>query len=286
MRQFTLIPAFIFLAMLSMESPLFAQRGAVPLLGGGGPQQFGVRYDYFDPGISHQITAEFSRSRPLGMRPGASPLSYFTSLNLAAGLRFLTQADSSKFVWRIGLFDGEFQRSLWVLGLTIVDLNRSGPLSRDFRWVNGRIGPGLTIGNRRWGISPQMVGTIGFSSVILGRENYNHAGILTDSTFAGLDAGFRTAVAVRIGTRLLLAGKYQERLVVNGPEPHFKTLGAEVRLRFGKLRGNALSFTASFAREQLDFNNAGGEVENRFFQVGLRLSRAGRRPPSPWDELD
>ncbi len=286
MRQFTLIPAFIFLAMLSMKSPLLAQRGSLPLLGGGGPQQFGLRYDYFDPGVIHQITAEFSRSRPLGMRPGASPLRYFTSLNLTAGLRFLPQADSSKLVWRIGLLDGEFQRRLWVLGLTIVDLDRSGPLSRDFRWVNGRIGPGLTLGNRRWGISPQLVGTIGFSSVILGQKNYPHPEISTDATFAGLDAGFRAMVAVRIGARFLLAGKYQERRVVNGPEPHFKTLGTELRLRFGKLRGNALTFTASFAREQLDFTHAGGEVENGFFQVGLRYNRAARRVPSPWDELE
>ena len=271
------------LSTIFFSQQIFAQLG-LPFISGRVPKQFGVRYDYYDAANIHQVVGTFSRTRNFVGATGHSPLGYFSSTYFAAGARFLTDRDSTSFVWRAGLVDAEFQRKIWVVGVTIVDLDRSGPLDRNFRWANGRIGPGFTIGGKSFSISPQFVGVVGSSSLILGKENYGALGKNADSTFAGIEAGFRAALPVSIGRRILLVGMYTDRTLIDGPEPHFKTVSGELRVRLGKRR-KSVTFFASYRRETVNFNNSSLEIENNFVQAGLRLNLIPERRVNPWDDF-
>ncbi len=282
-KNFLTLLLFASLSTFFFSQQIFAQFG-LPFIGGHGPKQFGVRYDYFDAANIHQIVGEFSRTRNFGGLTSRSPLGYFSTMNFAGGARFLTDRDSTSFVWRIGLVDAEFQRKIWIIGVTIVDLDRSGSLDRNFRWANGRIGPGFTIGGKKLSISPQFVGVIGSSSLILGKENYSALGKNADSTFAGIEAGFRAALPVRIGRRVLLVGMYTDRTLIDGPEPHFKTFLGELRVHLGKRR-KSVTFFANYRRETVSFNNSSLEIENNFVQAGLRLNLIPERRVNPWDDF-
>ena len=270
----------------SLNDTLFAQRG----LGRGGmgfgrgPATYGLHYDYFDPSGVHQVMASFSRIMPLGMRPGASPTARITTLNLSGGVRFSGPVDSTEFRWRAALFDGNFNRKWLRIGVTIADLNQSGRMKEDYRWVTLRMGPNPHFGSSKIILSPHAVGIIGLGAWELGQINYSKLLTLADSSLSGLEVGYQFGMALALARRVILLADYTERVLVAGPEPRFKTLGIESRLRLGKLLGGMLNLVARYEHEDTELNDITLTQENRQLRVGITLTPIPRRrEPNPWD---
>lgn len=132
---------------------LYARRGGFGGMPGfgRGPMTLGIQYDYVDPSASHQILGTFSQPIPFGFRCGASGAPSFSRmsfLNLAGGVRFGGEQDSSEFRWRAGLLDGDINRKLILIGGTILDYDKTGLLEKDFRWFNLRLGLSPTLGSQ------------------------------------------------------------------------------------------------------------------------------------------
>ena len=222
--------------------------------------------------------------RHFGLVNPKAPLTYMSSFNWALGARFNTRQDSTSFIWRINLVDAEMKRKLLAFGFTIVDLDRTGPMERNYRWVNGRVGPGIMLGGRKFSIGAKAMGTIGAHSIILGRDNYGVLGQTADSTISGLEAGYRITVPMRIGGRILLHGEYSDRVLVKSPEPRFKTLSGGLRIAFGTLEGPKFLLLASYRQEELSFNNSDLKIDNNYFQLGIRFVPAPPKRRSQFDE--
>jgi hypothetical protein len=169
-------------------------------------------------------------------------------------------------------------------GFTVLDLDKTGTLEENFRWVNARIGPGFSLGSRKFSLGVRALGTIGIHSIVLGRDNYREIGPAADSTLSGIEVGYRVAVPLQIGSRILLLGEWNDRILVDTPEPRFKTLLGGLRVILGKADGAKFVLSANYRREEVTFTDSTLKIKNNFFQARLQYSPAPPRPRSPFDD--
>ncbi len=263
----------------------FAQRGFGRGGFGGQPSTLGIHYTYVDPSGIQQVNGEFMQLRDLARVPGASPLSYVSTAMLAAGARFGGTLDSAEFRWRAGLMDANLNRRLMVIGLTLLDFDRSGPLFEDFRWIQGRLGLGKTLRHRKLAISGQIYGVVGRTRIEMGREYYQEFGRVVDSTLSGLETGFSVGVGLRYGRKLVLKGSYFDRVIVKSPEPHFTGFTAEANYYPGSVAGNLVRLFVLWRFEETEINASDIVIENTFISAGVRVTLRPRRrdTSSIWD---
>lgn len=278
----------IFLLPGAMNA-LYAQRGGfggVPGLGRG-PMALGIQYDYIDPSGSHQILGTFSQPMPLGFRRGSSGTPSFSRmsfLNLAGGIRFGGEQDSTEFRWRAGLLDGNINRRLILIGGTLLDYDKTGLLEKDFRWFNLRLGISPALGSRKFSITPRVVGMVGAGSWELGQANYNEFGLAADSSLSGVEAGYRLGLSLWLLRRLSISADYSERILVDGPEPHFKTWSGEARVMPGSIGNAIVAVYVRYSQETAELRDFSPARENQNISAGVRFTLIPRRPPvDPWD---
>lgn len=268
---------FLILLMLPVAD-LSAQLGM--LLGGRGPINLGLRYNSSQSGEVHQGIAEFSRTMP---RPGG----YMSYVNLALGYRFDTIADTTVLRWRAGLLKMNTMRKNLAIGLSLVYYDKSGFLHEDVQWVNLKIGPGFTVGNRRFSVSPKVQVSAGPGKKELGQANYPTFGALADSTLRGLEAGYHAEVAIRIGRRIFLNGNYSNSVMIDTPEPHFDRLGISALINIARISNNTIAFHFRYLRETVEINNSDLRQENDFFKTGINviLGRTPQRKKPSWENF-
>ncbi len=283
MQQFDDKPArniFLIFLLLMFTANLSAQLGPGTFRG----MTLGVRYNYFDPAVVHQAMAEGGQVRYFGLISPKAPLTYTSSINWVLGARFNTDGDSTDFIWRFNIADGEVKRKLLAYGYTILDLDQSGSLKRNFRWVNVRVGPGVSVGGQKLSFGVKVMGTLGIHSIRFGKDNYSELGNMADSTLSGIEAGFRITAPLQIASKLMLFGEYSDRVLVDGQEPRFKTFSGGLRLAFGKPRGAKFILSASYHREEVSFNDSPLEFDNNFFQAQIQFTPAPPKPRSQFDD--
>ncbi len=268
---------FLILLMLPLAD-LSAQLGI--LLGGRGPINLGLRYNSSQSGEVHQGIAEFSRTMP---RPGG----YMSYVNLALGYRFDTIADTTVLRWRAGLLKMNTMRKNLAIGLSLVYYDKSGFLHEDVQWVNLKIGPGFTVGNRRFSVSPKVQVSAGPGKKELGQSNYPAFGALADSTLRGLEAGYHAEAAIRIGRRIFLNGGYSNSVMIDTPELHFDRLGISALINIARISNNTIAFHFRYLRETVEINNSDLQQENDFFKVGINviLGRTPQRKKPSWENF-
>ncbi len=269
-RHFCLILLIVLILPLANLS---AQLGM--LLGGRGPIKLGLRYNSSQSGEIHQGIAEFSRTMPLRASAG----SYMSYLNFALGYRFDTIADTTFIRWRAGILKMNMMRKNLAIGLSLVYYDKSGFLHENVQWVNLKIGPGFTVGNRRFSLSPKVQVSAGPGKKELGQANYPAFGALADSTLRGLEAGYHAEVAMRIGRRIFLNGDYSNSVMIDTPEPHFDRLGISAVINIARISNNTIVFHFRYLRETVEINNADLRQENDFFKAGINVI-LGRTPQS------
>ena len=287
MKKSIIVAIASFILLLSAANALYAQRGFGPGLGRG-PMNLGIQYDYVDPSASHQILGTFSQPMPLGFRRGGrgapSPGGQMSFLNLAGGIRFGSEKDSTEFRWRAGLLDGDINRGLFLIGGSILDYDKTGLLEKDFRWFNLRLGLSPTLGSRKFSITPRVIGILGAGSWELGQANYKEFGLAADSSLSGVEAGYRLGLSLRLLRRLSVSAEYSERILVDGPEPHFKTWSGEARVMPGSIGNAMVAVFVRYSQEKVELRDFPLKRENQNIRAGVRFTLIPRRPPvDPWD---
>jgi hypothetical protein len=285
------IPVSILISalLLAAINTLYAQRGGFgrgPGFGSG-PMTLGIQYDYFDPSAFHQILGTFSQTMPLGFRRGEAgvpSLNRMSFLNLAGGVRFGGERDSTEFRWHAGLLEGDINHGFLLIGATILDYDKSGILEKDFRWFNLRLGLSKGVGSRKILVIPEILASVGAGSWELGKANYQYLGSIVDSFLSGVEAGYRAGLSLALARKLTLYAGYSERVLVDNLEPHFKTWNAEARVLFGKIEGAVIDLFARYSEEKTELRDTGILQENKNIKAGFRITLIPKRPrENPWD---
>ena len=264
----------------------FAQRGfgrGLPF--GRGPKTIGIEYDYFDPSIIHQILGTFSQTMNPGLRPNSPLRGQISFLNLAAGARWGLGTDSTEFRWRAGLLDGDvIIHRIFAMGVTILDFNHAGILDEDVRWFNLRLGLGPALGTRKILIIPKFIGSFGAGRWTLGQTNYSNFGLGADTTLSGSEAGYQGSLSFLLFWRITITGKYSERIFLNSPEPHFKTLEVGTQIRLGKPPGVLTNLLISYSHEEMRFYDRNASQKNDQLKVGIEFTFLPHFPrPDDWE---
>lgn len=99
-----------------------------------------------------------------------------------------------------------------------------------------------------------------------------------------MEAGYRLGLSLWLLRRLSISGDYSERILVDGPEPHFKIWSGEARVMPGSI-GNALvTVFARYSQEKTELRDFPLNRENQNITAGVRFTLIPRRPPvDPWD---
>jgi hypothetical protein len=286
MRYKTLPYFVIFIFLIIVTNSSFAQRGfgrGLPF--GRGPKTIGIEYDYFDPSVVHQILGTFSQTMNLGLRPNNCLRGQISFLNLAAGARWGLGTDSTEFRWRAGLIDGDvIIRKILAVGVTILDFNHAGILDEDVRWFNLRFGLGPAIGNGKILIIPKFTGSFGAGRWTLGQTNYSNFGHGADTTLSGSEAGYQGSLSFLLFWRITITGKYSERIFLNSPEPHFKTLEAGTQIRLGKPPGILTSLIINYSHEETHFYNTNASQKNDQLKAEIQFTFLPHFPrPDDWE---
>jgi hypothetical protein len=267
---------FVLILMIVSSSDsdrLFAQFGS--LASSGAPISLGIQYDYYDPAILHQITARFGMTRYSDFVPEGSPFAQSTSLGLAGGIRF-GPGNETDFRWRISLLNGNVPyKKLFIFGISLLDINKTGLLEEDYLLAEGRAGFAPVLGGKTLSFCPRLAGTIGGGSLILGEDNYADIAIAdtlnTLVRLSGLQLGFKAGFAVRIKQNFLLMADYSDRTLFDGTEPRFRSLSGELRWLAGNRR-KAFRFFVRYQHENASLNKLPLEHDNNSITGGVTYS--------------
>lgn len=289
-KNINLVCIFILTFFLNITNDLGAQpgfgRGGMGF--GRGPMALGIQYEYFDPSAIHQILGSLSKTIPIGAgrRPGASPLARGSFLNLNGGIRFGGNLDSTEFRWRVAVIDADIYRRFFRFGFTIVDLDKTGILDKDYRWVNFRLGLAPGIGSQTVFVSPFVMGIAGIGSWEMGAVNYPGSGSIADSSLSGSEAGYQFGIVLGIFRHIIVTADYKERILVDGPEPRFKTWGGEIRLMPGRkfrMFGRGIHLYIRYEREKLELNDSILTEKNIRLKAGIQFIPAPPKKRNPWE---
>lgn len=276
---------FSLVLLLFFFSSLFAQRGFGRRPGmGGGLMTLGLRYDNFDPANDHQIIGQFSFRRPVARRGALSPGSYISNIILAGGARFVS-GDSTVFRWRAGLLDAHISRKIWVMGVTLLDYDKTGIPEENLRWFNLRFGLGPTFGKRKIAFSPRLTGSVGSSRLKLGRTDYPDLASIADSTISGLQAGYKGSVTLAIKGQFLLSADYGEKVLFDTPEPHILVTGVQATLRLGKKLVKPFAVYFRYEKERVKIATTNLRQDNRRILAGISyiiLPQHKKEKPDDW----
>ena len=261
-----------------------AQRGFGPgFLFGRGPVRLGIQYNNFDPATLHQVTATLSQPGGMSFRQKAPSRIQISSLNLAGGVRFDSQFNSAEFRWRAGLLDLNINRKLLLIGGTLLDYDKSNRLDKDLRWFNVRLGLRPTLGRRLISISPFLIGTVGAGSWRLGQTNYPKLDMIADSSYSGVEGGYRTGLSVRFTRKLTISAEFARRILVDGQEPRFQTISAKVGYMLGTINKNIVGLYVKYFGEKTNIRDSDIKQENRMITAGIYITLIPKIPEVvPW----
>ncbi|MGH1365582.1 MAG: hypothetical protein ACRBF0_18615 [Calditrichia bacterium] len=269
--------ALLISLVLLLSISLFGQRGGITR----NPLEVGLDYSYFDSQEDQQILATLAFKRATGFIPKFSP--YITSefLSLSGGIRTYSVQDSTELRWRAVLYNGEFVFRSFTVGFTLADLDERGLFQEDYRWAAIRLGFGKVFGNGFLNIYPQISGSFAGGQWVLGEIDHPELGAAANNELSGQEAGYQGLLGIRLANRFLVTALYNERILIDGPEPKIKTLSFELRYRIPlSSRRNQLQLFAGWSREETSYSANELEQEISTIKAGLRFAfRRGARKP-------
>ena len=272
---------FTFIIALSVIASAVCAQPRLPF--GRGPVRLGIQYNNFDPATLHQVTATLSQTGGTGIRRNITSHIQISSLNLAGGIRFDSQFNSAEFRWRAGLLDLNINRKLLLFGGTLLDYDKSQRLDKDFRWFNIRLGLRPTLGRRSISISPYLIGTVGAGSWRLGQTNYPKLDMVADSSYSGVEGGYRCGLSVRFTRKLTISAEFAGRILVDGQEPRFHTISTEVGYILGTINKNIVGLFIKYFDEKTNIRDSDIKQENRMITAGIYLTIIPKMPEViPW----
>ena len=250
---------------------------------GRGPVRLGIQYNNFDPATLHQVTATLSQTGGTGIRRNVTSHIQISSLNLAGGIRFDSQFNSAEFRWRAGLLDLNINRKLLLFGGTLLDYDKSNRLDKDLRWFNLRLGLRPSLGRRSISISPYLIGTVGAGSWRLGQTNYPKLDMIADSSYSGVEGGYRCGLSVRFTRKLTISAEFSGRILVDGQEPRFHTISTEVGYMLGTINKNIIGLLVIYYDEKTNIRDSDIKQENRMITAGIYITLIPKIPEVvPW----
>jgi hypothetical protein len=167
------------------------------------------------------------------------------------------------------LLDANINTKNFIFGLTLIDYNQSEIKKEHVQWFDGRFGLGRTIGNRKFSLRPQITAAVGYSRLKFGSVNYSQLDQLADSTISGLDAGFRASLTIDIYGRFILSADFNERIIIDNIEPHFKLSGIQAAIRINKGWSNPLFLFFRYEKEKTEIATTSLEQENNRYLAGI-----------------
>ncbi len=250
---------------------------------GRGPVTLGIQYSNFNPAILHQITVSLSQTGGLGFRQNATSRIQISSLNLAGGVRFDDQFNSTEFRWRAGLLNLNINRKLFLFGGTLLDYDKSKQLDKDFRWFNISLGLCPILSKRLISISPYLIGTVGAGSWKLGQTNYPKLNVVADSSYSGTEGGYRAGLTIRFTRKLTISTEFTGRIFVDGQEPRFQTISTEVGYMLGTINKNIIGLLVIYYDEKTNIRDSDIKQENRMITAGIYITIIPKMPEVvPW----
>ncbi len=270
-----------FIIALSVIASTVCAQPRLPF--GRGPVRLGIQYNNFDPATLHQVTATLSQTGGTGIRRNVTSHIQISSLNLAGGIRFDSQFNSAEFRWRAGLLDLNINRKLLLFGGTLLDYDKSNRLDKDLRWFNLRLGLRPSLGRRSISISPYLIGTVGAGSWRLGQTNYPKLDMIADSSYSGVEGGYRCGLSVRFTRKLTISAEFSGRILVDGQEPRFHTISTEVGYMLGTINKNIVGLFIKYFDEKTNIRDSDIKQENRMITAGIYITLIPKIPEVvPW----
>jgi hypothetical protein len=282
--QIVLISLF---SLLFISNHIFAQPGPGinPLMFlGRGNSVLDVRYDYFNPSEFHQVIVHYSTLMVPRMGDNINPGNLVSTTILEGGFCFKKQ-DSTVFRYRAALVDANFSRKLIALGFTALDYDKTTLLEKNLRWFNGRLGLTKSFRIRRLILAGRLVGTAGYTELLLGRTFYSNYGTAADSSLSGFEAGYiisGTLLFKKINCNIV----YHNKVLLDNPEPQFKIFSIDLFFHLLGKRGGGFLIHVNYENEKSELNLRNLFQKNRKFTVGLSyiIIPTKRRTPD-WDDF-